>query len=89
MAKRLHRNSSRPCLARAVAQVIRISRDYRRVPVNALGLKVSFGRDHAFLHEEPHCGLNNRMKCAVWRVAPAWRWRIIFRHRIKSLFEVK
>lgn len=89
MAKRLHRNSSRPCLARAVTQVIRICGSYQKVPANALGLKISFSREQAFLHDELHCGLDNCMKCAVWRVASGGRKRVIFWHHIISLFEIK
>lgn len=89
MAKRLHRNSARPCLARAVTQAIRISGSYRRVSANALGLKVSFGRVQAFPHDELHGGFNNRIKRAVWMVAPARRKHVIFWHRIRSSFEIK
>ena len=68
---------------------IRIFGSYQRVPANALGLKVSFSREQAFLHDELHCGLDNCMKCAVWRVASIRRKRVIFRHHIRSLFEIK
>ncbi|PHV25816.1 hypothetical protein CSQ93_21590 [Janthinobacterium sp. BJB426] len=89
MAKRLRRNSTGPCLARAVTQVIRICGSYQRVPANALGLKVSFSRDQTFLHDELHCGLDNCMKCAVWRIASVRRKSVIFWHHIRSLFEIK
>ena len=89
MAKRLHRNSSRPCLARAVTQITCNRGSCGRVPANTLSLKVFFGRAYAFLHDELYGGLDNDIERAVWVVAPASRKRVLFLHRIRSLFEIK